>query len=94
MKKGVRLICAARGGVIDESALLAALESGKVAGAALDVFEVEPPGVTPLTSHPKVIGTPHIGAQTAEAQTRAGIDIAEEVSAVLLGKEPRWRVAA
>lgn len=93
MKKGARLICAARGGVIDEAALLAALESGKVAGAALDVFETEPPGVTPLTSHPKVIGTPHIGAQTAEAQTRAGIDIAEEVSAVLIGKEPRWRVA-
>jgi D-3-phosphoglycerate dehydrogenase len=94
MKKGVRLICAARGGVIDEAALLAALESGQVAGAALDVFATEPPGVTPLTTHPKVIGTPHIGAQTAEAQVRAGIDIAEEVSAVLIGKEPRWRVTA
>jgi len=94
MKKGVRLVCAARGGVIDEAALLAALESGKVAGAALDVFETEPPGATPLIAHPRVIGTPHVGAQTAEAQVRAGIDIAEEVSAVLIGKEPRWRVTA
>lgn len=92
MKNGVRLVCAARGGVIDEAALLAALESGKVAGAALDVFATEPPGLTPLTAHPKVIGTPHVGAQTAEAQTRAGIDIAEEVVAVLEGRQARWKV--
>jgi D-3-phosphoglycerate dehydrogenase len=92
MKNGVRIICAARGGVIDEAALLAALESGKVAGAALDVFEAEPPGLTPLATHPKVIGTPHVGAQTAEAQARAGVDIAEEVAAVLTGKTPRWQV--
>ncbi len=94
MKKGVRIICAARGGVMDEAALLAALESGKVAGAALDVFAAEPPGVTPLVSHPKVICTPHMGAQTGEAQTRAGVDIAEEVLAVLEEREPRWKVAA
>ncbi|MEK7440159.1 MAG: hydroxyacid dehydrogenase [Chloroflexota bacterium] len=92
MKNGVRIVCAARGGVVDEAALLEALNSGKVAGAALDVFENEPPGKSPLVMHPKVIGTPHVGAQTAEAQRRASIDIADEVCAVLEGKEPRWRV--
>ena len=71
MKDGVHIICAARGGVIDEDALLAALESGKVAGAALDVFATEPPGATALVTHPKCICTPHIGAQTVEAQARA-----------------------
>ena len=75
MKDGVRIICAARGGVIEESALLAALENGKVAGAALDVFETEPPGESPLAMHPNVVDTPHIGAQTGEAQLRAGHDI-------------------
>lgn len=94
MKDGVRIICAARGGVVDEAALLAGLESGKVAGAALDVFATEPPGVSPLVSHPKVIGTPHIGAQTHEAQNRAGVDIADEVIAVLEDREPRWRVTS
>ncbi|MBI5828884.1 MAG: phosphoglycerate dehydrogenase, partial [Chloroflexi bacterium] len=92
MKRGVRIICAARGGVVDEAALLVALESGKVAGVALDVFAVEPPGMSPLATHPKVICTPHIGARTAEAQDRAGVDIAEEVLAVLNGREPRWKV--
>jgi D-3-phosphoglycerate dehydrogenase len=70
MKKGARIICAARGGVIDETALLAALESGQVAGAALDVFATEPPGQSPLTSHPKVVGTPHIGAELKEEPLR------------------------
>lgn len=93
MKKGVYIICAARGGVIDEAALLAALNSGKVAGAALDVFATEPPGVTELVSHPKVVGTPHIGAQTVEAQTRAAHDISEEVLNALEGKPLRWKVA-
>jgi D-3-phosphoglycerate dehydrogenase len=93
MKQGVYIICAARGGVIDEAALLAALNSGKVAGAALDVFATEPPGVTELVSHPKVVGTPHIGAQTVEAQTRAAFDIAGEVLAALDGKPLRWKVA-
>jgi D-3-phosphoglycerate dehydrogenase len=64
MKQGVYLICAARGGLIDEAALLDALNSGKVAGAALDVYATEPPGQTALVSHPRVVGTPHIGAQT------------------------------
>ena len=93
MKDGVRIISTARGGIIDESALLNALNSGKVAGAALDVFEKEPPGLTELVSHPRVIATPHIGAQTAEAQSRAAEDIAGEVLAALQGKSLRWKVA-
>lgn len=93
MKDGVLIICAARGGVIEESALLAALDSGKVGGAALDVFETEPPaGDDPLPVHPKVVGTPHIGAQTKEAQLRAGYDILEEVVAALDGKPLRWKI--
>jgi len=93
MKHGVRLVCTARGGLIDEAALLAALQSGQVAGAALDVFAHEPPGKSELVMHPKVIATPHIGAQTAEAQRRAASDIAHEVLAILRGDEPRWKVA-
>ena len=92
MKRGVRLICTARGGLIDETALLGALESGQVAGAALDVFTHEPPGLTALVSHQNVIATPHIGAQTVEAQQRAAVDIAVEVLAALNGKPLRWRV--
>jgi D-3-phosphoglycerate dehydrogenase len=93
MKDGVRIVCAARGGIINESALLDALNSGKVAGAALDVFEKEPPGLTETVSHPRVIATPHIGAQTAEAQIRAANDIAEEVLNALQGKPLRWKVS-
>jgi D-3-phosphoglycerate dehydrogenase len=93
MKDGVRIVCAARGGVIDEDALLQALESGKVAAAGLDVFVAEPPGLTPLVSHPRVICTPHIGAQTVEAQGRAAYDIATEVVAGLKGETLRWKVA-
>jgi D-3-phosphoglycerate dehydrogenase / 2-oxoglutarate reductase len=93
MKDGVRIVSTARGGIIDEAALLAALNSGKVAGAGLDVFEKEPPGLTELVAHPRVIATPHIGAQTAEAQTRAAEDIANEVLAALEGKDLRWKVA-
>ena len=92
MKDGVVIICAARGGVIEESALLVALDSGKVAGAALDVFEAEPPGDNPLPKHPKVVATPHIGAQTKEAQLRAGYDIVSEVVAALDGKPLRWKI--
>jgi D-3-phosphoglycerate dehydrogenase / 2-oxoglutarate reductase len=93
MKDGVRIISTARGGIIDEAALLDALNSGKVAGAALDVFEKEPPGLTDLVAHPRVIATPHIGAQTVEAQSRAAEDIANEVLAALDGKPLRWKVA-
>jgi D-3-phosphoglycerate dehydrogenase len=92
MKDGVRIMCAARGGIIDESALLNALNSGKVAGAALDVFGQEPPGLTETISHPRVIATPHIGAQTAEAQSRASEDIANEVISALNNKPLRWKV--
>lgn len=92
MKRGVRLICTARGGIIDETALLGALESGQVAGAALDVFANEPPGLTALVAHPDVIATPHISAQTVEAQARAAEDIANEVLSALRGDKPRWRV--
>src|SRR5258706_1930381 len=73
MKAGARVVCAARGGVIDEAALRAALDSGHLAGAALDVFEQEPPAPGSLAAHPRVGATPHVGAQTAEAQARAGI---------------------
>jgi D-3-phosphoglycerate dehydrogenase len=93
MKPGVRLVCAARGGVVDEAALLTALESGHVAGAALDVFAQEPPGNAPLLKHPLLIATPHLGAQTMEAQIRAATDIADEVLAALNGESLRWQVA-
>jgi D-3-phosphoglycerate dehydrogenase / 2-oxoglutarate reductase len=93
MKDGVRIVCAARGGIIDEPALLDALNRGKVAGAALDVFEKEPPGLTEIISHPRLIATPHIGAQTAEAQSRASEDIAHEVLSALHGESLRWKVA-
>ncbi len=93
MKPGVRLICTARGGVIDEAALLTALDSGAVASAALDVFATEPPGLTPLVSHPHLVATPHVGAQTLEAQQRASKDISAEVMAGLKGEPLRWKVA-
>lgn len=92
MKRGVRIVCAARGGIIDEPALLSALVSGRVAGAALDVFAAEPPGATDLVRHPNLIATPHIGAQTREAQARAAEDIAHEVLAALKGQPLRWKV--
>ncbi len=93
MKDGVRIVSDARGGVIDEEALLQALESGKVASAALDVFEKEPPVDSQLVKHPKLIATPHIGGETKEAQRRAAIDIVNEVLAALDGDPLHWRVA-
>jgi D-3-phosphoglycerate dehydrogenase len=94
MKKGARLICAARGGVIDETALVAALDAGALAGAALDVFAQEPPEANGIAAHPKIIATPHVGAQTVEAQLRAGVSVAEEVLAALQGRALRWQVLA
>jgi D-3-phosphoglycerate dehydrogenase len=80
MKKGVFIINCARGGVVNEANLLEALESGKVAGAALDVFEEEPPPAnSPLVQHPHVICTPHLGASTDEAQVNVAIEVAEQV---------------
>jgi D-3-phosphoglycerate dehydrogenase len=93
MKPGVRLVCAARGGVIDESALLANLEGGKVAAAGLDVFAAEPQGPTSLVTNPRVVASPHIGAQTVESQSRASLDIADETLAALRGEALRWKVA-
>jgi len=85
---GNHIVNCARGGIIDEEALLEALESGKVASAALDVFEVEPvPAGNKLIQHPHFHGTPHIGAATLEAQARVGRDIAHAVMAILDGKE-------
>ncbi|NLF87501.1 hydroxyacid dehydrogenase [Candidatus Bathyarchaeota archaeon] len=79
MKKGVRIVDCSRGGVIDQEALYQALVTGKVAGAALDVFEEEPPKNNKLLTLPNVIATPHMGAQTFEAQHRASIQIANNI---------------
>lgn len=86
-KPGVRLINCARGGIIEESALLEALETGHVAGAALDVFEVEPPINSSLVDHPAVITTPHLGASTKEAQLRVAQQIAQEILRFAKGED-------
>ena len=84
-KRGVRVINCARGGLVDEAALAQALRDGHVAGAALDVFEIEPlPADSPLRAAPNVVLTPHLGASTAEAQESVGIEIAQSIRAVLL----------
>ena len=80
MKDGVRLVNVARGGLINESDLLNALNAGKVAGAALDVFDVEPAKENILFGHPNVICTPHLGASTTEAQDNVAIQVAEQIS--------------
>jgi D-3-phosphoglycerate dehydrogenase len=84
MRDGVRLVNAARGELVDEQALIAALESGKVAGAAIDVFAQEPYS-GPLLQAPNVVVTPHLAASTDEAQDRAGVIVAEQVAAALEG---------
>ncbi|MCE5250309.1 phosphoglycerate dehydrogenase [bacterium] len=86
-KDGVRIINCARGGVVDEEALLKAIESGKVAGAALDVYEKEPPEQSPLVMNEKVVATPHLGASTTEAQDIVAVMIAEQVRNFLLNGE-------
>ncbi len=86
MKAGMRLINCARGGIIDEAALARALESGKVAGAALDVYSQEPPKDLRLTKFNNVVLTPHLGASTEEAQVNVAIEIAHQISDALLGK--------
>jgi D-3-phosphoglycerate dehydrogenase len=83
-KKGVRIINCARGGLVDESALRAALDFGHVAGAAFDVFIEEPATANPLFGHPNVVCTPHLGASTSEAQENVALQVAEQMSDYLL----------
>ena len=80
MKKGVRIINCARGGLVDEAALRKALDSGHVAGAAFDVFVEEPATENPLFGHPNVVCTPHLGASTTEAQENVALQVAEQMS--------------
>src|SRR6185295_12777450 len=84
MRKGVRIINCARGGLVDEAALRAALDAGQVAGAAFDVFTEEPANANPLFGHPNVVCTPHLGAATTEAQENVALQVAEQMSDYLL----------
>ena len=88
MKKGARIINCARGGLVDEQALYEALKSGHLAGAALDVYETEPPTDSPLLELDNVVLTPHLGASTEEAQITAGSEIAQQVAVYLQTGEP------
>ncbi len=83
-RKGVRIINCARGGLVDEQALRAALDSGHVAGAAFDVFSTEPATANPLFGHPNVVCTPHLGAATNEAQENVALQVAEQMADYLL----------
>jgi D-3-phosphoglycerate dehydrogenase len=94
MKPTAYLLNAARGGIVDEAALADALERRVIAGAALDVFEQEPPTNNPLLGHANLIVTPHLGASTVEAQALAGVDVAEGVLVALAGGTPRSAVNA
>jgi D-3-phosphoglycerate dehydrogenase len=92
MKNTVFIINCARGPIIDQEALIEALENGKIGGAALDVFENEPPEGSPLLIAPNVVFTPHLGASTVEAQIKAGTTTAEQVDKVLSGEKPDFVV--
>jgi len=94
MKDGVRIINCARGGIIDEKALYDAIKSGKVAGAALDVFEQEPPTESPLLTLDQVIVTPHLGASTVEAQLNVAVSVAKQCIEVLKGGSAKYVVNA
>ena len=94
MKDGVRIINCARGGIIDEKALYDAIKSGKVAGAALDVFEEEPPTESPLLTLDQVIVTPHLGASTVEAQLNVAVSVAKQCVEVLKGGSAKYVVNA
>jgi len=94
MKDGVRIINCARGGIIDEKALYDATKSGKVAGAALDVFEEEPPTGSPLLTLDQVIVTPHLGASTVEAQLNVAVSVAKQCVEVLKGGSAKYVVNA
>ena len=94
LKPGARLINTARGGIINEEALVRAVESGQVAGAAIDVFPQEPPVDSVLVGKEKIIVTPHLGASTSEAQERVSLDVAEEILAILREEPARYAVNA
>ncbi len=94
MKPGVILLNVARGGVIDEADLAAALRSGRVAGAGIDVFNTEPPTGSPLLDAPNTLLTPHLGASTAEAQIAVAEEVAEQILEVLDGRPARYAVNA
>ena len=98
MKPAARIINCARGGIVDEAALLAALESAALAGAALDVYSQEPPTDNPtiraLIAHPHLIATPHLGASTEEAQISVAVDVVEQVEEILRGGAARAAVNA
>jgi D-3-phosphoglycerate dehydrogenase / 2-oxoglutarate reductase len=92
MKPTAYLINVARGGVVDEAALALALGEGRLAGAAVDVYEHEPPTDSPLMAAPHLVLTPHLGASTREAQQKAGVEVAEQVLDALAGREARYAV--
>lgn len=94
MKPGVYIINTARGQLIDDRALVRAIDSGQVAGAAIDVYRQEPPGDSPLVAHEKIIVTPHLGASTTEAQERVAVDAAEQMLMVLRGEPAIYAVNA
>jgi D-3-phosphoglycerate dehydrogenase / 2-oxoglutarate reductase len=91
-KPGLRLINAARGPLVDEEALYQAVESGQIAGAAIDVFSEEPAIGNILTTHDRIVVTPHLAASTEEAQDRAALDVAEQIIEILRGGAPRYPV--
>ncbi len=94
MKPTARIINTARGGIVDEAALEAALKEDRLAGAALDVFEEEPLTSHPLFGNERIVVTPHLGASTAEAQERVAVDVAEQIIAVLKGEPAQYAVNA
>lgn len=91
-KKGAFVLNVARGGIIDEKALFDAISSGHLGGAGLDTFETEPLKESPLAALPNVVFTPHLGASTSEAQSKAGLMVAEQVRKVLAGEKAEFRV--
>ncbi len=94
MRPGVLLLNVARGGIIDEADLAAALRDGRVAGAGIDVFNAEPPTGSPLLDAPNTLLTPHLGASTAEAQVAVAEEVAEQILEVLDGRSARYAVNA
>ncbi len=94
MKPTAWIVNCARGGIVDEAALLEALDAGTIGGAALDVFSKEPAGDNPLVRHPKVVATPHLAASTQEAQVNVAVELAEQMVAVLEGRPAPFAVNA